>query len=68
MIANRYKMHNEISKMLIERQHLKKDFSENKVENNISEEDELRKYKALFDDGIITQDEFEKKKKQLLKL
>ena len=54
--------------MLIERQHLKKDFSENKVENNISEEDELRKYKALFDDGIITQDEFEKKKKQLLKL
>lgn len=30
--------------------------------------DELRKYKALFDDGILTQDEFEAKKKQLLNL
>lgn len=68
MIGNRYKMHNEISKMLIERQQIKKDLSENKVENNISEADELRKYKALLDDGIITLEEFEKKKKQLLKL
>ena len=61
-------MHNEISKMLIERQQIKKDLSEYKVENNISEADELRKYKALLDDGIITQEDFEKKKKQLLKL
>lgn len=28
--------------------------------------DEIRKLKALFDDGILTQDEFEKKKKQML--
>ena len=28
--------------------------------------DEIRKYKALLDDGIITQEEFETKKKQLL--
>ncbi|WP_435583671.1 SHOCT domain-containing protein [Lactobacillus crispatus] len=30
--------------------------------------DQLRKYKKLADDGIITQDEFEAKKKQLLGL
>ncbi|MBR4734039.1 MAG: SHOCT domain-containing protein [Lachnospiraceae bacterium] len=29
---------------------------------------ELRKYKALLDDGIITQEEFDAKKKQLLGL
>ncbi len=28
--------------------------------------DELRKYKSLYDDGIITQEEYEKKKKQIL--
>ncbi|EKO1912189.1 SHOCT domain-containing protein [Clostridium botulinum] len=28
--------------------------------------DELRKYKELMDDGIITEDEFNKKKKELL--
>lgn len=28
--------------------------------------DEIRKYKELLDDGIITQDDFDKKKKQLL--
>ena len=30
--------------------------------------DEIRKYKQLLDDGIITNDEFEAKKKELLKL
>ena len=30
--------------------------------------EELRKYKGLLDDGIITQDEFDSKKKQLLNL
>lgn len=30
--------------------------------------DEIRKYKQLLDDGIITQEEFEAKKKQLLNL
>lgn len=30
--------------------------------------DEIRKYKGLLDDGIITQDEFDAKKKQLLNL
>ncbi|WP_376701054.1 SHOCT domain-containing protein [Listeria grandensis] len=30
--------------------------------------DELRKFKDLLDDGIITQEEFSDKKKQLLEL
>ena len=34
--------------------------------DKLSSADELRKYKALLDDGIITQEEFETKKKELL--
>lgn len=44
-----------------------------KVENNsnnannvLSNADEIRKYKQLYDDGIITQEEFERKKQELL--
>ena len=44
----------------------------NKQVNNaflgISNADEILKYKKLLDMGIITQDEFEAKKKQLLGL
>lgn len=36
--------------------------------NQLSPADEIKKYKELLDDGIITQEEFEKKKKQLLGL
>lgn len=36
--------------------------------NPISEADELRKFKSLLDDGIISQEEFDAKKKQLLNL
>lgn len=43
---------------------------ENKNESQSKESttDQLREYKALLDDGIITQDEFDEKKKQLLNL
>ena len=37
-------------------------------EKPISNADEISKYKKLFDDGVITQEEFEAKKKQLLGL
>ena len=40
----------------------------NHVSVNISVPDEILKYKKLLDEGIITQDEFEAKKKQLLNL
>ena len=33
-----------------------------------SDADELRKFKALLDDGIITQEEFDAKKRQILGL
>jgi len=38
------------------------------ADNTTDKADELRKYKALLDDGIITQDDFDNKKKQLLDL
>lgn len=34
--------------------------------SSTSNADEIRKYKQLYDDGIITQEEFEKKKRELL--
>ncbi|MCL2053329.1 MAG: SHOCT domain-containing protein [Oscillospiraceae bacterium] len=34
---------------------------------SLSQADELRKFKDLLDEGIISQEEFEKKKEQLLK-
>ena len=39
-----------------------------KVETNSDKTDEIRNYKKLLDDGIITEEEFEAKKKQLLGL
>ena len=56
--------------------HIRKLIEENKkntvpVVNQVqtlSNADELRKYKQLLDDGIITQEEFDAKKKQLLGL
>lgn len=36
------------------------------AEVSMSETDEIRRYKQLLDDGIISQEEFETKKKQLL--
>ena len=42
--------------------------NENSSNNNISQADELKKYKELLDAGAITQEEYETKKKQLLNL
>ena len=38
------------------------------VVQGISEADEIRKFKGLLDDGLITQEEYEEKRKQLLGL
>ena len=42
--------------------------SENNIEQIQSAADEIKKYKELLDQGIITQEEFETKEQQLLKL
>ena len=47
---------------------LKTDSSQNTTIQTISSADELKKYKELLDEGIITQTEFDAKKKQLLNL
>lgn len=39
-----------------------------KMVSNVSIADEIRKFKDLLDDGIITEEEFTKKKNQLLKM
>jgi len=38
------------------------------AKNEVSTTEQLRKYKSLLDDGVITQEEFDAKKKQLLGL
>lgn len=42
--------------------------SGNTIVNQKSSADEILKYKQLFDDGIITEEQFEKKKNELLNL
>lgn len=42
--------------------------SDNNIDANYSEADEIAKYKQLFDNGAITKEEYEAKKKQLLGL
>ena len=45
-----------------------KDTSATTIKQELSSADEIKKYKELADSGVITQEEFEKKKKQLLNL
>lgn len=65
-IINNNEIHQTISKLLNERQNKKSE--QTSSTNNISNTDELKKYKELLDTGVITQEEFEAKKKQLLGL
>lgn len=69
-IENRDEVHRELSNLLIERQEKIKEKVTEKVtiEKTSSNADELKKFKDLLDSGIITQEEFDAKKKQLLGL
>ncbi len=62
LAKNYAQIHSVINDLLIDRQ------SQPTVTSENSLGDELRKYKELFDSGIITQEEFDAKKKQLLGL
>ena len=68
-ISNRDEMHSKISELLINRQGSGKPKNIKTIKAlNLSEADELMKYKKLLDMGAITQEEYNAKKKELLKL
>ena len=67
LIKNLDDIHKCISSLLLERQSKPKE-NAIKQEAPQSNAEELKKYKELLDMGVITQEEFEQKKKQLLGL
>lgn len=68
-IKNRDEIHKIMSELLMERQKNEAGTSSEPVLNmNSSNADELKKFKELLDSGVITQEEFDTKKKQLLGL
>lgn len=70
MIENADEIHSEVGKLLDARQEKPKSVAETAIKQEVqqSNADELKKYKELLDSGIITQEEFDAKKKQLLGL
>ena len=64
ILVNAQFIHVAISELLINLQKTE----DRTVEVKSSNADELKKYKELLDDGVITQAEFDAKKKQLLGL
>ena len=67
LIENNQEVYKEISKLLMNRQN--KDLKENNSnKQNMKYTEELKELKELLDSGIINQEEFDKKKKQLLNL
>jgi hypothetical protein len=67
MLKNRDELHETISNLLVLRQD-KVASTTIKPEIPQSNADELKKYKDLLDAGVLTQEEFDAKKKQLLGL
>lgn len=69
-ISNNKEIHEAISNLLIERQGKEKPVATTTIKQEIpqSKADELKKFKELLDSGVITQEEFDAKKKQLLGL
>ncbi len=68
MIKNRDEIHKCVSDLLIARQSKAGPTPTIKQEIQQSMADELKKYKELLDSGVISQEEFDAKKKQLLGL
>lgn len=63
LVENRDEVHEKLSELLVKVQ--SNDISRNA---EISSADELKKYKELLESGVITQEEFDAKKKQILGL
>lgn len=68
MLENRNEIHSAVSKLLVDRQGRFPSAPIATHEVSQSSVDELRKYKDLLDGGVISQEEFDSKKKQLLGL
>lgn len=68
VIKNADEVYGVINNLLIERQKEKAKESAPVTITQSDEADQLKKYKALLDSGVITQEEFDAKKKQLLGL
>lgn len=67
-ISNQEEVHKAITDLLMDRQNNPTPTTQIKQEIQQSNADELGKFKDLLDKGIITQEEFDAKKKQLLGL
>ena len=68
-IKNRNEIHEVVSQLLVDRQkQTTPPAPSNTPASSMSNADELKKFKELLDAGIITQEEFDAKKKQLLGL
>ena len=70
-IENRKEIIEVVNKLIAERTTNKAPYTPPiQAEQNVSSDiaTELKKYKSLLDDGLITQEEYEAKKKQLLNL
>ncbi len=63
-MPNSKEIHREINKLILNRTRKNKKDNSEKI---ITNADEIKKYKELLDDGAITKEEYEKKKKELLK-
>lgn len=68
LIKNSKEIHTAISQLLIDRQEKKNNQPIVNTTQNTSGADDLIKYKQLLDSGVITQEEFDLKKKQILGL
>lgn len=65
LIKNQDEIHSVISNLLLERQKDNKGRTETQAVN-FTNTDEIKKYKELLENGTITQEQFDTKKKQLL--
>ena len=68
VIKNADEIYNIMNKLLIERQQAKIHATTIATAPKIDDADQLKKFKDLLDNGVITQEEFDAKKKQLLGL
>jgi len=68
LIKNADELYSIVNNLLIERQREKNNASASVPVPATDEADQLKKYKDLLDTGVITQEEFDAKKKQLLGL